>query len=217
MPNDVIPLAENIGLIRPLTALVIRAALRRCTEWQARGWDLGVAVNISARSLLDDSLLRTVTAELDAAGLAPHRLTLEITENSMMVDPQRSLRLLRRLHDAGVRLSIDDFGTGYSSLAYMKDLPADEVKIDKSFVLSLPQEASDRSIVSSTVSLGHSLGLDVVAEGIETEAALDWLTAAGCDVGQGYLFSRPVPADGFTAWLSQHLPDRLQPVPTASG
>jgi diguanylate cyclase (GGDEF)-like protein len=213
-PDDFIPLAENIGLIRPLTASVVRVALRHCAAWHARGWDLGVAVNITARSLLDDGLLRTVTAELETAGIAPHYLTLEITENSMMVDPQRSLQVLRRLHESGIRLAIDDFGTGYSSLAYMKDLPVDEVKIDKSFVLELPDDPSDLTIVSSTIGLVQSLGLEVVAEGVETEAALEWLRDAGCDVAQGFLFSRPVPADVFAAWISRHLGD---PAPASSG
>ncbi|MCU1498847.1 MAG: putative Diguanylate cyclase/phosphodiesterase [Acidimicrobiales bacterium] len=212
-PDEFIPLAENIGLIRPLTTLVIRASLRECAGWRDRGLDVGIAVNITARSLLDDSLLETIVAELAEQDLPPHVLTLEITENSMMVDPQRSLAVLRRMHEAGLRLAIDDFGTGYSSLSYLKQLPVDEVKIDKSFLVAVPGDQSDATIVRSTVELGHNLGLTVVAEGVETGEALAWLGAVGCDTAQGYLFSRPVPSGDFERWARRRALEVAPPVP----
>jgi diguanylate cyclase (GGDEF)-like protein len=201
LPDEFIPLAESTGLIRPLTDLVLGAALQQAAAWRARGIDINIAVNISARNLLDADLPGKVTAALAHAGVQPAALTLEITEDSIMADPQRSLAVLGRIHAGGVRLAIDDFGTGYSSLSYLKQLPVDEVKIDKSFVIAMALDESDATIVRSTIDLGHNLGLRVVAEGVETVEAYDQLLQGGCDEAQGYLFSRPVPAEQFERWV----------------
>jgi EAL domain-containing protein (putative c-di-GMP-specific phosphodiesterase class I) len=201
LPDEFIPLAESTGLIRPLTDYVLDAALRQAAAWRGRGIDINIAVNISARNLLDADLPGKVTAALADAGVQPSALTLEITEDSIMADPQRSLAVLGRIHAGGVRLAIDDFGTGYSSLSYLKQLPVDEVKIDKSFVISMALDESDATIVRSTIDLGHNLGLRVVAEGVETVEAYDQLLQGGCDEAQGYLFSRPLPAGQFERWV----------------
>jgi len=214
-PDEFIPLAESTGLIRPLTRHVLETSLRQCAAWRASGLDLGVAVNMSARNLLDEDLPATVAGLLAESGLESRHLTLEITEDSIMVDPPRSLALLGRLHASGIRLSIDDFGTGYSSLSYLKQLPVDEVKIDKSFVMTMEGDGSDATIVRSTIDLGHNLGLKVVAEGVETRTALHQLEASGCDVAQGYYFSRPVPAPDFERWLRSF--DWSPSSPTADG
>ncbi|MBV9952584.1 MAG: EAL domain-containing protein, partial [Acidimicrobiia bacterium] len=203
-PDDFIPLAERTGLIRSLTQLVLEEALRQTARWNAAGMRLQVCVNISARNLADDSLPDLVRDALANTGVRPEQLTLEVTEGSIMSDPDGSIALLHRLRGAGVQLSIDDFGTGYSSLAYLKRLPVDEVKIDKSFVMTLPHDAKDATIVGSTIDLGHRLGFRVVAEGVETEAALEFLGEAACDVVQGYLLSRPLPPADLEALLSAH-------------
>jgi len=195
-PDQFIPLAEQSGVIVPLTVWVLETALRQRQAWLAAGHTFGVAVNLSARALREAALPETVERLLAEYGVAPAALTLEITESALMADPTTALAVLRRLAARGVRLSIDDFGTGYSSLAYLKNLPVDEVKVDKSFVrgLGLRAEARDFAIVAAVLSMAHSLGLDVVAEGVETEG--EWTTLGGlrCDTVQGYLVSRPLPA-----------------------
>jgi EAL domain-containing protein (putative c-di-GMP-specific phosphodiesterase class I) len=217
LPDEFIPLAESTGLIHPLTAFVLGAGLRQAAAWRTRGIDLNIAVNISARNLLDDDLPGNVAALLAAADVRPAALTLEITEDSIIVDPQRSLAVLGQLHADGIRLAIDDFGTGYSSLSYLKQLPVDEVKIDKSFVMNMALDESDATIVRSTIDLGHNLGLSVVAEGVETVEAFDQLLQGGCDIAQGYLFSRPVPAVAFERWMRARRSGRsARPLPTAS-
>jgi EAL domain-containing protein (putative c-di-GMP-specific phosphodiesterase class I) len=217
LPDEFIPLAESTGLIHPLTAFVLDSGLRQAASWRRSGIDIGIAVNISARNLLDRDLPDKVSALLTEAGVPPAALTLEITEDSIMADPQRSLAVLGRLHANGVRLAIDDFGTGYSSLSYLKQLPVDEVKIDKSFVISMALDDSDATIVRSTIDLGHNLGLSVVAEGVETVEAFDRLRQGGCDVAQGYLFSRPVPAEAFERWVRVRRQEpRVAPLPAAS-
>jgi diguanylate cyclase (GGDEF)-like protein len=202
-PDEFIPVAEQTGLIRPLTLFVVTDALSHCGRWQRAGHDLGVAVNVSARSLLDSGFVDDVLDLVSASGLRPELLTLEITESSIMSDTHRTLDLLHRLAGFGIRLSVDDFGTGYSSLAYLQQLPVHELKVDKSFVFDVGSDASSRAIVRSVVDLGHSLGLLVVAEGVEDEAAWDQLLQIGCDRGQGYLLSRPVSADDLTRWLQR--------------
>jgi EAL domain-containing protein (putative c-di-GMP-specific phosphodiesterase class I) len=217
LPDEFIPLAESTGLIHPLTAFVLDASLRRAAAWRRSGIDINIAVNISARNLLDDDLPDNLAALLAAVDVPPSALTLEITEDSIIVDPQRSLAVLGQLHANGIRLAIDDFGTGYSSLSYLKQLPVDEVKIDKSFVMNMALDESDATIVRSTIDLGHNLGLSVVAEGVETVEALDQLRHDGCDIAQGYLFSRPVPAEAFERWMRARRPGRsVRSLPTAS-
>ena len=201
-PDDFVPLAEQTGLVRPLTAVVLRVALRQCREWLDAGRHMSVAVNLSARGL-DDAMLPVLVDELlAAAGVPPSALTLEITETSVMSDVARTLPLLQRLADLGVALSVDDFGTGYSSLAYLRRLPVTEVKIDKSFVQDMGTDAGDAAIVETIVGLARHLGLRVVAEGVEDELSRERLVNMGCDLAQGYLISRPLPADRLDAWLA---------------
>jgi diguanylate cyclase (GGDEF)-like protein len=214
-PDEFVALAEHTGLIRPLTRFVLERAVARSATWRRAGLDLGIAVNLSVRSLLDQHLPDDVAGVLERHGLPARHLTLEITENSIMSDVERSLAMLERLHSLGVRLSIDDFGTGHSSLTYLKRLSVDEVKIDKSFVLSLAKDRADESIVRSTIDLGHNLGLLVVAEGVETSEAWDGLVGLRCDVAQGYYMSRPVPADTFEAFVRDRLDLRWSGRPAA--
>jgi diguanylate cyclase (GGDEF)-like protein len=200
-PDEFIPIAERTGLIVPLTTYVLDRALAQCAQWVRDGLDVGVAVNISVRNLLDSDLPDEIGALLVRHGVEPRRLTLEITEGSVMTDPDRAIDVLERLSRIGIRLSVDDFGTGYSSLTYLKRLPVDEVKIDKSFVLSMATDAGDAAIVRSIIDLGASLGLAVVAEGVEDRVSWERLGEMGCDIVQGYGLCRPVPAAEATEWL----------------
>ena len=175
-------------------------------EWHSNGLAIRMAVNVSARSLHDLDFPAQVQRQLDAADLPAALLNLELTERSVMTDPSRALSVLQALDTMGIRLSIDDFGTGYSSMSYLKQLPVRELKIDRSFVMGLTTNANDVVLVQSAVDLGHNLGLHVVAEGVEDAATMSMLAAMGCDELQGYLISRPVPADRFGSWLEQHQP-----------
>lgn len=199
-PDEFIGLAENTGLIRPLTYWVLNTALRQYASWRKEGVDIPIAINLSAQSLRERDLPGRLRDLLDTWGLMPEHLILEITESVLMDDPERSMEIVTALHDLGIAISIDDFGTGYSSLAYLKRLPAREIKIDRSFVSDMDDNPDDIVIVRSTVELAHNLGLRVVAEGIETIGVWERLKEMGCDIGQGYLFSRPVVADEFLAW-----------------
>jgi diguanylate cyclase (GGDEF)-like protein len=203
-PDEFIPIAEQTGLIRPLTDHILRAALEQCAAWRASGHDVGVAVNLSVRSLVDLDLPETVRRMLQETGVPAESLTLEVTESSVMSDPDRIIAILTRLDELHVRLSVDDFGTGYSSLSYLQRLPVREVKIDRSFVMSLGQRDSDLAIVRTIVDLGSNLGLTVVAEGVEDAEAYNRLAELGCDLAQGYLLSRPLPAAAFVEWLEVH-------------
>jgi diguanylate cyclase (GGDEF)-like protein len=195
-PMTFIPLAEETGLIVPLGRWVLETACRQATVWRdARpaGPDLHMSVNLSARQFGQPDLVEQVDAILSETGMDPSALELEITESVVMDQSEAGIRTLRRLRDLGVRLVLDDFGTGYSSLSYLKHLPLDTIKIDQLFVAGLA-DGADRSIVEAVIALAHGLGIDVVAEGIETEGQFQTLRAMGCDVGQGYLFARPLPA-----------------------
>jgi EAL domain-containing protein (putative c-di-GMP-specific phosphodiesterase class I) len=203
MPDDFIPLVQQTGLIKPLTRYVIDAALRQARAWSADGWDLSIAVNLSTRNLLDVEFPDQVAELLRRHGVDRGRLELEITESTMLEDPPRTRVILERLSEMGIRLSIDDFGTGYSSLAYLKRLPVDEIKIDRSFVMNMVEDEDDATIVRSTIDLGRNLGLEVVAEGVESGPIWDRLSDLGCTVAQGYFLSRPLPADQLTPWLEQ--------------
>ena len=200
-PARLIPLAEQTGLIMPLTTWVIEAALRQCHAWHDVGVTVEVAINISLSNLRDPDLCATVERLLRRYAVPPERLCLELTESVIMADVEGTQTVLARLAALGVRLAIDDFGTGYSSLAYLSRLPVQELKIDRSFVQRLATEAHDRTIVASTIGLGHSLGLQVVTEGIEDAETWTLLTELGCDVGQGYYISRPLPAPEMEVWL----------------
>ncbi len=202
-PDEFIPLAQKTGVIVPLTFFVLNEALRQCRTWQLEGLNLRVGVNLSARNLLDVNLPDTVGELLAKWEVPPSHLELEITESTILADPIRAMHVLSRLSGMGVRLAIDDFGTGYSSLAYLKRLPVDELKIDKSFVQGMEADENDAVIVRSTIDLGRNLGLRVVAEGVETTEAWRQLAALGCDVAQGYYLSRPVPAAELVAWLRE--------------
>jgi diguanylate cyclase (GGDEF)-like protein len=200
-PDEFVPAVEAAGLIDALTDFVLEQSLIKVRKWMDRGLRIGVAVNLSVRSLANIDFPDGVAAALARHRVPPELLTLELTESGVMADPQRALPVLRALHNLGVVLAVDDFGTGYSSLAYLRQLPVDEVKIDKSFVFGMGSDLGDLAVVRSIVELGHSLGLTVVAEGVEEDVARDQLTAMGCDVAQGYLISRPLSEERLEAWL----------------
>jgi predicted signal transduction protein with EAL and GGDEF domain len=208
MPDEFIRHAERTGLIEPFTRWTFDTVLAQMASWQARGIDIGVALNLSARSLHDQNLPEMVRALLDKWQVVPERLTIEITESAVMHDPEGASRILDRLHGLGLRLSIDDFGTGYSSLSHLQRLPLDELKIDKSFVIDMGESEQGLVIVRSTIELAHNLGLTVVAEGIETERHLELLQEMGCDLGQGFLVSRPLTAERIDAWC-EHAPGQF--------
>jgi diguanylate cyclase (GGDEF)-like protein len=201
-PNDFIPLAEQTALMRPLTLSLIRSALQQLRWWLEQGMDLRVAVNLSVPNLLDTNLPNDVARLLDEHGIGPGRLQLEVTENIIMADPVRVMDVLERLRALGVGLSLDDFGTGSSSLTYLARLPVDELKIDRSFVMSMTENVSDAVIVRSTTELAQRLGLRVVAEGVETVEAWEQLAAMGCEEAQGFYLQRPLPPDELTRWLA---------------
>ena len=202
MPDDFIPLAEQTGLIIPLTHLVLRQALERCSRWLPLHADVGVSVNLSARGLVDPALHDLVAQLLADTGVPANLLTLEITESSVMSDFGGALVQLDRLKALGTRLSVDDFGTGQSSLAYLQRLPVHEVKVDKSFVLPMAKDDTAPAIVAAIVVLAHRLDLRVVAEGVETRGTCNTLTAMGCDVMQGYLVSRPLDPRQLDDWMA---------------
>ncbi|MGK2949447.1 MAG: putative bifunctional diguanylate cyclase/phosphodiesterase, partial [Acidimicrobiales bacterium] len=216
-PDQFIPMAEDTGLIRPLTTWVLDAALAQLRRWQAEaafpGADrLSMAVNLSTQSLLDESIRDEVLVALDRFGIAPHRLVLEITETTLMADPGRAHRVLTSLAAEGVRFAIDDFGTGYSSLASLKTLPVHHLKIDKSFVRCMHEDSNDATIVRSVIDLARTLGLHTVAEGVEHEAARAQLAELGCDAAQGYVLARPLPAAQLVDWIAHQPVPRLRVV-----
>lgn len=200
-PADFIPMAELTTLIHQLTAWVLEKAIEQCRIWQDQGMSLSIAVNLSARNLMDDNIPKLVERLLIKYQLPAARLELEITESSIMTDPTRALRNLEALHTLGVHLAIDDFGTGYSSLAYLKRLPVQTLKIDSSFVLTMLDDLQDELIVNSTIHLAHNLGLTVVAEGVENEALLNRLNEMGCDEAQGFFIGKPMSVKNTNEWL----------------
>lgn len=203
-PGEFIGIAEQFGNISLITRWALSAAVRECRLWVEDGLDLSVAVNLSSRDLLDQELPLFILALLRDHDLAARHLTLEITEEALVRDFSRATLVLQCLRDLGVRIAIDDFGTGYSSLSQLKNLPVDELKIDRSFVMGLPRDRADSAIVRATVDLAHDLGLQVVAEGIESPAALRWLAEHGCECAQGFLISRPMPAEAFGDWVTRY-------------
>src|SRR3954471_7815749 len=214
-PNEFVPIAEQTGLITPLTSFVLDAALAQVREWKDAGLELSVAVNLSARSFLDTQLAAEIPRLLAKHGVEAELLELEITESMLMTDPARAEATITRLRQIGLTLSVDDFGTGYSSLANLKRLPVDVIKIDKSFVMEMAVDASDAAIVRSTIDLAHNLGLRVVAEGVESEDAWRHLEALGCDFAQGYYLSRPLPADACTRLIRERGTARAESTPPA--
>jgi len=214
VPDQFIPVAERTGLIIPLTLWVLQQALLQCRKWIEMGMDLSIAVNLTMWNLEAQELPEQIEGLLRDTGVSAANLELEITESSIMSDPQRVIRTLNQIRNLGVRFAIDDFGTGYSSFAYLTKLPVSCIKIDKSFVLNIESDRDNSVIVKSIIDLGHNLGLKVVAEGVETAQSKKLLKAFQCDEGQGYYFCRPVPSDAMTKFLleppltvSKHLLD----------
>jgi diguanylate cyclase (GGDEF)-like protein/PAS domain S-box-containing protein len=201
-PAEFIPLAEHAGLMKPLTRWVLDEALQQCRRWRESGMELTVAINLSAQTLHDFELVDMVTQALRDARVPASWLMVELTESTVMVDPDRALQILHRLQALGTLTSMDDFGTGYSSLAYLRQLAAQEVKIDRSFVKEMVRDEDCRSIVRATISLAHDLGLTTVAEGVEDQETVQALVAMGCDAIQGYYVSHPMPAEECTHWLA---------------
>lgn len=200
-PNEFIPLVEMTELIHPMTLWVLENTISQAKRWQLQGYDLSVAANLSAQNLLGDFLVERLDALLKKYQLPARMLELEITESTIMIDPERALKVLNGIAELGVTLAIDDFGTGYSSLAYLKKLPVRTLKIDGSFVTAMLEDEQDEIIVHSTINLAHNLGLKVVAEGVEDDEVLRRLEVHQCDQAQGYFIERPQPADKVDAWL----------------
>jgi diguanylate cyclase (GGDEF)-like protein len=201
-PTEFIPLAEANGLIHEIGSWVLKEACRQCVEWQREGLaGLRVAVNVAATQFRRGDLLEVVRRTLEETGLAPRYLEIELTESTVMTDPEESAATLEQLSRMGVLVSVDDFGTGYSSISYLRRFPIDKLKIDRAFIQDLVTRADDASIVQAIISLAHSLRLKVVAEGVETTQQLDYLRSIGCDQYQGFHFSPPVPAREFRQLL----------------
>lgn len=200
-PVEFIPFAEQTGYIKRVTRWVVERAVQQAGEWHRDRLDIAISVNISTRDLMGNELVDLVPALLQKHAVPAEQLCLEITESGFMEDPARALETLGRLHALGLRLSVDDFGTGYSSLAYLKKLPVKELKIDRSFVMHMVEDEDDATIVRSTIELGHNMGLEVVAEGVEDRAGMEFLKRLNCDQVQGYYISKPLPTPQFVEWL----------------
>jgi diguanylate cyclase (GGDEF)-like protein len=217
VPPDVfIPIAEQSGLIRELTYLMLDRSLELVRRWRSSGFELRVAVNLSVRLLGDDDLVERIARHLDRAGVEAASLTLEVTEGTIMADPNRAISVLEELHALGIGLSIDDFGTGYSSLNLLKRMPVSQLKIDRSFVAALPTDHDDAVIVQSVINLGHNLGMQVVAEGVETLESLEHLRDLGCDSVQGFYLSEPLPPAELLRWLRRR-PQFTRPPQVTAG
>jgi diguanylate cyclase (GGDEF)-like protein len=204
LPDAFLPLVEDSGLMRDLTDAVLEQSLDQVKIWRSAGRMLSVAVNLSASSLVDADLAQRVWATLRERDLPSEALELEITEDFLMGDRERARSILSDLRRLGIRVAVDDFGTGYSSLAYLRELPIDELKLDRSFVLPMDTDPRASALVASTIALAHSLGLRIIAEGVETREQLKYLRGEGCDQMQGYYFSKPIAADDFAALLRRH-------------
>jgi diguanylate cyclase (GGDEF)-like protein len=202
-PDEFIPVAERTELIRPLTSYVFSAAIAQAAQWSRDGYDLQMSVNLSARNLTEDDLVESITGLLISHRLSPSMLAVELTETTVMTNPDRAADVMRRLRAIGVKISIDDFGTGHSSLAYLTTLPNDELKIDRSFIQAMSTDPNAETVVRAIVDLARSLRLDIVAEGVETSEDAEALRQIGCSTAQGYLYSRPLPAIELTAWLDE--------------
>lgn len=210
-PEDFVAVAEHTGQLGQLTELVLEEALRRSRDWTVGGESLAVSVNISPRTLADQQFPAQVQSLLTEYGVAPELLTLEISESGVLDGTERAVPGLRRLRDIGVRLAVDDFGTGHSSLSYLRRLPVNEVKVDRSFVQGMATDPVDLAIVNAVVTLSQQFGLAVVAEGVESELTLELLQDIGCQIGQGFLFSRPLPYERLEAWFAAQMESEPQP------
>jgi len=202
-PEIFIDVAEMTGQIDPLTRFAFHRALRQLSEWPKSLGSLGVAVNVTPSIACNPELVEAIRGAAGLWSVPLDRLTVEVTENALMVDRDRSHRVLTELREMGVRVSIDDFGTGYSSLSYLKQLPADELKIDKSFVMNMLADEADARIVAQVVALGHSFGLEVVAEGVESAEIAARLASIGCDYVQGFHYAKPLAPKDFAAWAQE--------------
>jgi diguanylate cyclase (GGDEF)-like protein len=209
-PEEFVGLAEHAGLVGRLTSFVLDESLRQCRLWHEQGLPIRVSVNLSARSLRETDLVEQVRGALNRAGVDPRMLTLEVTETEIVSDSAAAMAILEGLRELGVSVSIDDFGTGYSSLAYLARLPADEVKIDKSFVIGLPNDEVSQAIVRAVVELSARVGMRTVAEGVEDAVTLQLLEDLGVETAQGYYISRPIPAESFAMWLWERRRDGLR-------
>ena len=205
-PDAFIPLAEKYDLMGPLTSWVAAHALDQAGQWHAQGLPLGIALNVSAANMRDRSLPDVLAERCQAAGVPAESVTLELTETASAQDSTMLMEILGRFRIKGFNLSIDDFGTGYSSIAQLVRLPFSELKVDKSFVMAMDRETESAIVAKAVVDLGHNLGLKVTAEGVETEASLNMLDGYGCDVAQGYLFSKPISADEIVAFAARAAP-----------
>ncbi|NOY66272.1 MAG: EAL domain-containing protein [Gammaproteobacteria bacterium] len=203
-PDQIIYIAEHTGLIKPLTRWVLQTAISQCSQWHSMGLSLSVAVNLSTQNLQDPSLASIIQSTLSTYNFPPEYLVLEITESAVMLEPEQANKVLTLLDSMGVWISIDDYGTGFSSLAYLKHLPVDELKIDKSFVMNMQKDDNDAVIVRSTVDLAKNLGLKVVAEGIEDQGTWDTLSILGCDYAQGFYMSKALSASEFEKWIKHN-------------
>ena len=211
MPDQFIPIVELGDSIIELTNWVINQAFSDCKEWQEQGVDIGIAVNVSTLNIQDEKFVTHLNEMLVKHRINPDKIQLEITESVILADTKRALKTINELDVMGIKISIDDFGTGYSSLAYLKEIPVDELKIDKSFVMDVEQNENDAVIVKSTIDLAHNLGLKVTAEGVETKGALDLLDILQCEYAQGYFISRPIPADNIVSWVEEWEGNYLTP------
>jgi diguanylate cyclase (GGDEF)-like protein len=205
-PDRFIPLAEQTGLINPLTRWVLKEALRQAYAWHRVGFGASIAVNLSAKNLQSPELAEQISRLMKASGVAADKLELEVTESAIMTDHPRARATLEELSAHGIEIAIDDFGTGYSSFANLRKLPVSEIKIDKSFVSGMMKSGEDRAIVDSVIALGHKLDMSVVAEGVETTSIWDALVEMQCDVAQGYYLSRPLPPDDLLHWTRAFVP-----------
>ncbi|THB69157.1 MAG: EAL domain-containing protein [Gammaproteobacteria bacterium] len=202
-PDEFIPLAEQTGVIKPLTRWVLKTAITQCADFLNRGMSIRMGINLSARNLQEKELTDYLIDLITEHNVPPELLVLEITESAMMEDRDHATKVLNDLDDKGFRISIDDYGTGYSSLAYIRQLPIKEIKIDRSFVMDMIEQKDDMMIVHTTIEMSHNLGLEVVAEGVENQESLEELKKMGCDVAQGYHLSRPVPVADLLEWIKE--------------
>ena len=200
-PDEFIPMAERTRMIKPLTKWVLKQAFQHCAEWHKAGFDLIVSVNLSAKDLHNPELPDLIAGIVGSAGIKPEWIILEITESSIMTDPEKALEIIERLDRMGFKFAIDDFGTGYSSLAYLKKMPITELKIDRSFVTDFLESENDAVIVNATINLAHNLGMQVTAEGIENKQTLEALKKSGCDITQGYYINRPLSFSEMNEWI----------------
>jgi len=200
-PDEFIPMAERTRMIAQLTPWVLKQAFRNAAGWHLQGIELKISINLSAKDLHDPELPDHITGIAAATGIKPEWIMLEITEGSVMRDPEHALDIIKRLHAQGYQFSMDDFGTGYSSLAYLKKMPLTELKIDKSFVSDIMNSENDAVIVKATINLAHNLGLQVTAEGVETKEIMEKLREYGCDIAQGYFLNKPLAVKDFDQWM----------------